>query len=299
MRHKNFVYNNLVGLRLLYRMFPGSIILYSVLQMLHGASWVLQVMSVQYFFDGISENQYGIRRLVIRILLLGAAYAFAQTMNGVANCYGQILNRKVIKETNKLLFRAIDRKEAIAFEYAEELDQINKAVRGSEGVFWVSATILDILFFYVFYFVIMSWYLFSLAPLLSISTVIIFIPNVIARLLHMISFEHLENEAAPVRRKTEYYADCIVGKEYYKETRLWGCGSCFFVRYNKMLKKLNRLHFRMQARKEKINFAINVLTVSAYGVIIATGLLCVDGRYLCGGVCSSLCSASRVLWVYG
>ena len=35
-----------------------------------------------------------------------------------------------------------------------------------------------------------------------------------------------------------------------------------------MLKKLNQLHFRMQLRKEKINFYINVLTVSAYGVII-------------------------------
>ena len=268
MRHKNFVYLNFVGIRLLYSLYPQSVIFYSVLQMLHGVSWVLQVMSVQYFFDGISQNQGDISRLVIRILLLGAAYAFAQTMNGVANCYGQILNRKVTKETNKILFRTIDRKQAIAFEYAEELDQINKAVRGSEGVFWVSATILDIVFFYVFYFLMMSWYLFSLAPALSISTVIIFIPNVIARLLHMISFEHLENEAAPVRRKADYYADCIIGKEYYKETRLWGCGSSFFDRYNQMLKKLNQLHFRMQLRKEKINFYINVLTVSAYGVII-------------------------------
>lgn len=267
-RYGNFVTNNLVGLRLVYRMFPGSILFYSVLQMLHGISWVLQVISVQYFFDGISENEGAIPPLVLRILLLGAAYAFAQTMNGVANCYGQILNRKVTKETNKILFRTIDRKEAIAFEHAEELDRINKAVRGSEGVFWVSATILDILFFYVFYFVVMSWYLFSLAPLLGTSIVIIFIPNVIARLLHMISFEHLENEAAPVRRKTDYYADCIVGKEYYKETRLWGCGNYFFDRYNKMLKKLNELHFRMQIRKEKINFCINVLTVSAYGIII-------------------------------
>ena len=204
MRHKNFVYLNFVGIRLLYSLYPQSVIFYSVLQMLHGVSWVLQVMSVQYFFDGISQNQGDISRLVIRILLLGAAYAFAQTMNGVANCYGQILNRKVTKETNKILFRTIDRKQAIAFEYAEELDQINKAVRGSEGVFWVSATILDIVFFYVFYFLMMSWYLFSLAPVLSISTVIIFIPNVIARLLHMISFEHLENEAAPVRRKADY-----------------------------------------------------------------------------------------------
>ena len=267
-RHGNFVYNNLVGLRLLCRMFPGSILFYSVLQMLHGVSWVLQVMSVQYFFDGISENEGGIRSLVIKILLIGAAYAFAQTMNGVSNCYGQILNRKVTKETNKILFRTIDRKEAIAFEYAEELDRINKAIRGSEGVFWVSTTILDILFFYAFYFVVMSWYLFSLAPLLGISTIIIFIPNVIARLLHMISFEHLENEAAPVRRKTDYYAGCIVGKEYYKETRLWGCRSYFLDRYNRMLKKLNGLHFRMQIRKEKINFCINVLTVSAYGIII-------------------------------
>lgn len=269
MRHKSFIYNNLVGIRLLYHMFPKSIILYSVLQMLHGVSWVLQVMSVQYFFDGISENEGGLLRLVIKILLLGLTYAFAQTMNGVVNCYGQILNRKVIKETNKLLFRTIDKKEAIAFEYAEELDQINKAVRGSEGVFWVSTTILDIVFFYVFYFVMMSLYLFSLAPVLSVSTVIIFIPNVIARLLHMISFEHLENEAAPIRRKTEYYESCIIGKEYYKETRLLGCGNYFFDRYNNMLKKLNGLHFRIQVRKEKINFLINVLTVSAYGVIIA------------------------------
>lgn len=268
MRHKSFIYNNLVGIRLLYRLFPKSIILYSVLQMLHGVSWVLQVMSVQYFFDGISENQGEISRLVIKILLLGAAYAFAQIMNGVANCYGQILNRKVTKETNKILFRTIDRKEAIAFEYADELDRINKAACGCEGVFWVSTTILDIIFFYVFYFVMMGWYLFSLAPVLSISIVIIFIPNVTARLLHMISFEHLESEAAPVRRKMDYYADCITGKEYYKETRLWGCGKYFFDRYNRMLKKLNRLQFHMQVRKEKINFCINVLTVSAYGIII-------------------------------
>ena len=269
MRHKSFIYNNLVGISLLFQLFPKSIILYSVLQMLHGVSWVLQVMSVQYFFDGISENQGGMQGLVIRILLLGASYAFAQTMNGVANCYGQILNQKIIKETNKILFRTIDEKEAIAFEYADELDRINKAVRGSEGVFWVSTTILDIIFFYVFYFVMMSWYLFSLAPILSISTFIIFVPNVIARLLHMISFEHLENEAAPVRRKMDHYADCIIGKEYYKETRLWGCGSYFLDRYNEMLKKLKRLHIRMQIHKEKINFCINVLTVSAYGVIIA------------------------------
>lgn len=268
MRHKSFIYNNLVGIRLLYRLFPKSIILYSALQMLHGVSWVLQVMSVQYFFDGISENQGEISRLVIKILLLGAAYAFAQIMNGVANCYGQILNRKVTKETNKILFEIIDQKEAISFEYADELDQINKAARGSEGVFWVSTAILDIVFFYVFYFVMMGWYLFSLAPVLSISIVVIFIPNVTARLLHMISFEHLESEAAPVRRKMDYYADCITGKEYYKETRLWGCGKYFFDRYNRMLKKLNRLQFHMQVRKEKINFCINVLTVSAYGIII-------------------------------
>ncbi len=268
MRRKNFIYYNLVGIKLLYELFPGSIILYSVLQMLHGVSWVFQIMSVQYFFDGIADSESSMYQLVFRILLLGMAYAFAQVMNGVANCYGQILNRKVGKEATKILFRTIDQKKAIDFEYATELEQIHKAIRGSEGVFWVSTTILDILFFYVFYFVMMSWYLFSLAPILSISTVIIFIPNVIAKLLHMISFEHLENETAPVRRKMEYYENCIIGKEYLKETRLLGCGNYFFDGYKNMLKKLNQLTFSMQVRKENINFYINVLTVVAYGGII-------------------------------
>ena len=34
MRHKNFVYLNLVGIRLLYSLYPQSVIFYSVLQML-------------------------------------------------------------------------------------------------------------------------------------------------------------------------------------------------------------------------------------------------------------------------
>lgn len=47
-----------------------------------------------------------------------------------------------------------------------------------------------------------------------------------------------------------------------------GMRQLLFDRYNEVLKKLNRLHFCMQIHKEKINFCINVLTVSAYGIII-------------------------------
>lgn len=271
MKHESFIHYNIVGIRFLYRLFPGKIILYCILQMLHGVSWVLQVVSMQYFFDMIADVQKSIFQLAAGVLLLGMAYAFAQIMNGVVNCYGQILNQKVGKETSKTIFRIIDQKEVTSFEYADELDQIHKASRGAEGVFWVSTTILDIIFFYVFYFAMMSWYLFSLAPVVSVSIVIIFVPNVVARLLHMISFERLENEAAPMQRKMQYYENCMIGKAYLKETRLQGCVSYFLNLYLSLLKRLNYLHFHIQLRKEVINFGISVLTVLAYGGVI--GLL--------------------------
>ena len=268
MKHKNFFYYNFLGLKLLFGMLPASMSLYCVLQIIHGISWMLQVVFMQYFFDTIEGGGKSTIELATSLLLMGGAFLFAQIMNGVANCFGQILNRRIGKEANKLIFRSIERQEVIAFESADALDRIHKAIRGSEGVFWVSTTILDILFFYTSYFMMMSWYLFSLTPILSISTIIIFIPNVAAKLLRMVAFEQLENEAAPLRRKFVYYEKCMTDKEYFKETRILGCCSYFKSIHAKLLRILNQLHFRAQLQKEKVNFFINFLTVLAYGGII-------------------------------
>lgn len=99
---------------------------------------------MQQFFDTIGGMEKDTAGLSISLLLMGVAFLLSQVMNGVANCYGQILNRKIGKEMNKLVFRSVERKDVISFENAEELDQIHKAIRGSEGLFWVSTTILDI-----------------------------------------------------------------------------------------------------------------------------------------------------------
>lgn len=269
------------GLKLLFHLYPGAVVWYCFLQLLHGTGWVLQVICMQCFLDRVTAGDYGSGGLITGLLFMGGAFLFAQIMNGVANCYGQILNKKIGKKMNMLVFRSVQEQDAIAFEDPEELDRLHRAQRGSEGLFWVSTTVLDVLFFYAAYFVMMGGYLFSLSPVLSVGIIAVFIPNALARFLHTITFTKLEQEAAPVRRKSEYYEKCLVDKEYWKETRLLGAGSYFKDLYMGAVRSLNRLSFRAQQQKEALNTLISFVTVLAYGSII--GLLI---YYVMGGIIS-------------
>jgi len=268
MRNKGFFYYNCKGLKLLFGTMTLPMTEYCILQLIHGGVWVLQVVCMQRFFDAVTDGGSSGPRLAAGLLILGVSYLFAQMMNGVSNCYGQILNRRAGKETNKLLLKRVNCLDVIDFEDTAELERIEKARKGSESLFWVSTTILDILCFYTFYFGMMSWYLFSVAPVLSISVIIIFIPNAAARLLQTAAFRRLEDRIAPVKRKTEYLERYLSDPEYYKETRLLGANDYFAKQHAGQLEELNRLNFMAQKQKETRGFLISILTVLAYGSII-------------------------------
>lgn len=293
MKRKGFLYYNFLGLRLLFGIMPVSMVCYCGLELLHGISWVLQVVSMQYFFDAVTNGTDSAFKIGAKLLLMGGAFLFAQMMNGVANCYGQILNKSAGKEMNKMIFQRIARLEVIAFEDTEELNRMNKAVKGSERLFWVSTTILDIIFFYVSYFAMMGWYLFSRAPVLSISIIIIFIPNIAGKLFSGITFRRLEEILAPLRRKCEYYESCMTDREYYKETRLLGINRYFKERYADLLQRINRLNFKAQLHKEMINFIVSVLTVSAYGSIICLLVYLVMRNVISVGVFAAVFASLR------
>ena len=207
MNKKGFVYYNLVGLRVLFHLKQKAMCLYCILQLIHGLSYVAQVFFLQRFYDSITAydsatNKYSI---ILNLIFMGLSFLLAQIMNGVANSYGQILNESLQKGLNGILYKKISLMDSMEFEHPQKLDMINKAVNGSQMIFWVSTALLDIVFFYFSYFGMMSCYLFSTQPLLAISVILVFIPNVISYFIHMISFRKLENQIAPMRRKTESF----------------------------------------------------------------------------------------------
>lgn len=270
MNKKGFVYYNLAGLKILFSLKRKSMCLYCVLQLIHGLSYVAQVFFLQRFYDSITAynsltNKYDI---VLNLIFMGISFLLAQIMNGVANSYGQVLNEAMQKGLNNILYKRISLMDSMEFEHPKKLDMINKAVNGSQTIFWVSTALLDIVFFYFSYFGMMSYYLFSMQAVLGLSVILVFIPNLISYFIHMISFRKLENLIAPMRRKTESLLRYMTEKEYVKETRHLGLYNFFGRGYEKTLRKINELNMKIQYKKGIIDFVVCIITTLFYGSII-------------------------------
>lgn len=266
-----FLTSSLKGIRVMFEANPAMFLLHVFFTAIHGLSWVLQVVSMQKFFDAAQRyvaNEIDLFTTIIYLVSMGLAYALCQLMNGVDNCHARILNIHVGKRTNRLIHKRMGEIKAIELEDTNYLDFVNKAIKGSENVVWVCLTLLDLLFFYTIYFGFMSWYLFELEPILGVSILVVFIPCILSKLVQAIHFKKLEEQSAPVRRETEFYERCMTDKEYFKETRLLGASEFFKGLYTSSLMKLNRLVFKAQLKKNILNLILDAVTVIGYGIII-------------------------------
>ncbi|MEK5163613.1 ABC transporter ATP-binding protein [Paenibacillus sp. FSL R5-0527] len=271
MKSKGFLINSLKGIKIMFEANPSMFFLHVFFTTVHGASWALQVVFMQKFFDAAQNfvaNKIDLGTTIFYLIGMGLSYALCQLMNGVDNCHALILKISVGKRTNRLIHQSIDRLNVVEFEDTHRLDFINKAITGSQNLVWVCLTLLDLVFFYTIYFGFMGWYLFTLKPILGLSIVIVFIPCVLSKFAQILSFKKLEEQSAPVRREYENYERCMTNKEFFKETRLLGATEYFSKLYTSSLKKLNRLVFIAQLKKNILNLILDIVTVIGYGMII-------------------------------
>lgn len=268
MKNNSFMHNCIKGLGIMFRSEPRMLLLQILFAFLHGLSWTLQVIFTQKFFD-VAQNAVqkntSMNNCIIYLMTLIASYVFCQIMNGVDNCHGNILNFAMTKHIKLKIFKKIDRMECIDFENTKRLDFINKGICGGENLVWVCLTLIDTIFFYATYFVMMGIYLFTLNPILSISILVIFIPSALSNIIQTKSFKDLENKSAPIRRECDYYKGCVSD---LRETRLLGATQYFRSLYLSCLKKLNNLIFKIQLRKNIINFCLDSITALGYGIIL-------------------------------
>ena len=267
-KENGFISNSIKGIRIIYRAEPKMLFLHIFFTFLHGLSWTMQVVSMQRFFDSaqaLVQKNISLAHCAIALLGLIASYAFCQVMNGVDNCHARILSLAIAKHTNQSIFKRIDTMNCLEFEDENRLNYINKAMNGAGNIVWVCLTLLDIIFFYTTYFILMGIYLFTLKPVLSISILVIFIPCFLSNIIQIKTFKNLENISAPIRRECDYYERCASD---VRETRLWGVTEHFKKLFNLCLKKLNRLTLLAQLKKNAFSLLMNFLTVIGYGVIL-------------------------------
>ena len=194
MREDRFVRVGWRSLKIIWRSDPLKFSAYGSFGILHGISWVLEVVFTQRFFDAVlamSDGHADMQRCSFCLAGMIFSVAFDQIMNGVDNCYGKICELAFSGYINRQVFARIDRMHCQEFEDKNRLDEIEKAKTGGEKLFWVGMTFVDLLCFYGTYFVLSGVYWSTLKPLLCLGLLAAFIPSVISRSVQMHTFEAL------------------------------------------------------------------------------------------------------------
>lgn len=267
----NFLKATFKGLIYMYKGSPRLTILYSCMAVVHGCSWGLVVLFTQRFFDSataFSQRQTDYTGVILALLGLIGANVLSQIMNGVHNYFAGSNFLKSESHLTAKLAAKLSKISPSLFEDTQKLDSLNKAEQGILNMAWVTSALQDALFFYTPYFVFMGIYLFTLKPILAISIIAVFIPNLFSQILRVKFFSKLEDQAAPLRRENDYYQNCLIDKEYLKETRLLGASNFFEKLYFKSMNSLNSIILKTNIKKNLLVLLMSVVSTIGYGVVI-------------------------------
>lgn len=249
----------------------GALLMYSGISLLYAVTWMLQTVSLQKFFDtaqGVWNGTQKKETLVLMLAFMGTAYLFYHIMDGISNCCSEVLALKISRQLQNPLFARVKDMKALEFEDTGRLDFLEKAKHGSLFSAGVLFTILDILTYYIPYLLFMGWYLFMQDAVLAVCVLVAFLPAAVSRFSTSFLFRELEEKAAPLRRQTDYYEKCLSGRDYLRETRIWGAEVFFGKKYQEALEKKNRFWMQAVIRQNIFQIFIRFITACGYGVII-------------------------------
>jgi ATP-binding cassette subfamily B protein len=254
-------------LPIIFKTAPLLFIINQVLAILQGISWSVISFSNQNFFDTADDMINGkqeLQQLLFALVFMGVAYTCCQILNGVSNFVPQILASKSQGVLGMQIHKKIANIRAIDYENTDSMDDINKANVGKDNAIQYVIYFMFLFTFYIPYFFSMTLYLFTIKPVLAISILLIFIPTFLVQILRSKVFSKLEDHSAPVRRENDYYASCIVEREYFKETRLLGNATFFKKLFTDTLLILNNLRMKAFVRVNRAELFMKLLTIAGY-----------------------------------
>lgn len=244
----------------------------TLLNIIDGFTFALMVPITQLFLDRATDfaaHKNGIMSVVWALGILGVAHTVKNALNGVAYFINMDYKNRASGILSIEIHEKMSRIAPISFEDTQVLDNINKAVKGKDCANqFVNSVLLSITVFST-YFIGMAIYLYFTEPILSISILFIFIPTLLSQVLSAKLFANAENKAAQVRRRFEYYENCMVGREYFKETRILGVFDYFKKIYVETLSDLNRLTFQASLKSNLFDLGTKLLSLLGYiGVLL-------------------------------
>lgn len=267
------------------RTIPGNFIIFSIFDIIHGASYVLTVWISQKFFESMGFVAKGESETVAvtMLLLFLLIHIFGEICNGLSNYPTEFLSPKVLERMNRKLHEKASQLSAEQFENPEILDCLNNARTGIERAYLAFRFVVLIFTFYFPYFIFMAIYLKNLSPYLLGILLLVFIPVILGKVFRFRIFKKVEEDVATDRRKMKYYEKAVCDREYYKETRLLG-GYTYFIRmFQKSRNQVNEKGMEAELRHARMESLLRLFTVCGYvGILVLLVVDLLAGRISAG-----------------
>jgi ATP-binding cassette subfamily B protein len=267
----NKIYKFIKLFKRIYFFTPLLCIAFAIFSVFHGILWGIQVVLQQNFFNSANQlflHNIPVSEAVRSFLIYAFIVIFLQIINAINFYMREKMNVLHEGRLKSEIHKKISKLSSLVFEDPKTLDDINKAKVGMVNAVWIAGIAAFITFFYMPYYIFMGIYLFKLKPILSLSLTAVFLPTLITQIVNIKIFSKLEDASAPVRRKVSYFENCIIGRDYFKETRLLG-GYFFFKNlYYDTLQILNNLRIKAKVKASLFGLGTKVLTLLGYGIIL-------------------------------
>ncbi len=232
-----------------------------------GAGTVLQ----QRLFDSIEGTISGgvtVFAAMLALLAYGGFRVIGEAVHGLQNLFIEWQWSKYSAEASSIIHRKMGRIDPVCLEDTRLQDMINKAGQGADYLGYVVNTPAFILFFYLPYMLFMSVYLSTLNTKLIFALLCVFVPTMFGQLMYTSITEKFEEEAAPFRRRYDFYVSTIAGKEFFKESHLLGAYKKLINRFLDTCRLLSAAEWKVAKKENAIELCSAALTLAGYGGIM-------------------------------
>ncbi|WP_409343346.1 ABC transporter ATP-binding protein [Paenibacillus sp. MBLB4367] len=245
--------------------------LFALLLLAEGAITGLFAKVLQNFFDTLTAQAGvpdGFRPILLAGLLLGGMVLLTHALNGLHDILFTIVRTKSAGTLTEKLNLKTGRLNPICFDDPASLVAIEKTGFATWRMFATFFTFMNALFLYLTNFIIMGRYLFLLDPILCIMPIVVFIPIILTQIARTTAFSKLEDAAAPIRRETNYYQDCVGRRELFKETRVLHAFGYFKGLYTAALDMLSRETWRAERKGAWLDLISKALSLAGFGLVL-------------------------------
>ena len=256
-----------------FRVAKGWAALEQGVAILFALTWTAAIIATQHLFDAATAAFSGGLDFwdIARPVIVLGAIVIAQQLLSSANYY--LFTYVSYGNMGKFMAefqRKLGRLPAANFEDPEFLDEVEMAQECLEyealGSF--TATCIQLVTYYLVFFISVGIFLFQLSPLLPLVIIAAFVPALFALFAEARIFLELEEENAPLRRKFESYQDAIASREFFKETRLLGGFEYFHRLFSQTLTLITQNTWRTERKAFVYQLVLNLISFIGLGVSI-------------------------------